>query len=69
MKGIPSRATSSWQLDIQKLKSDPDERTKINGWKTVSAGGSPIVFINGRAKAQPTVEEIVTAYQHAAKHQ
>lgn len=65
MKGIPCRAISRWQLDVEKLKSDPDEIKKINGWKKVSGGGYPIVFINGWAKAQPAVEEIVTAYKYS----
>jgi len=33
-------------------------------FNNIMAKGPPVVFINGKAMAQPSVEEIVAEYQH-----
>lgn len=37
----------------------------INSWNRVKEGPEPIVVINGKAKANPTVEEVVAEYDHS----
>jgi hypothetical protein len=38
-----------------------------SGWTEMSRGGLPIVFINGRAKANPTINQVVTEFNHSIK--
>ena len=33
-------------------------------WNTVMKGTPPIVYINGKAKANPTLEDVVTEYHN-----
>lgn len=39
----------------------------VSGWKEMSRGGLPIVFINGRAKANPTITQVVTEFNNSVK--
>ena len=34
----------------------------MNEWNRVYAGPAPMIIINGRAKASPTIEEVVAEY-------
>ncbi|MFH1146960.1 MAG: hypothetical protein V1736_04560 [Pseudomonadota bacterium] len=34
----------------------------INAWNRVNEGPSPIVIVNSKAKANPTVDEVVAEY-------
>jgi hypothetical protein len=38
------------------------EAELMQAWKSVSAGPPPIVVINGKARSNPTIEQIVDEY-------
>lgn len=43
---------------------DPDasQLKKLRALNDVMKGGPPVVFINGMAKANPTLDEVITEY-------
>lgn len=59
--GIPNIRSSSYSSNI----TDPTEEQKAGVERAVSVlnGEIPAVFINGMAKANPTVEEVAFEYE------
>jgi len=43
------------------------DKELVRAWQPIMQGTPPIVFINGKAKANPTVEEIITEYNNSWK--
>lgn len=39
----------------------------IRAWQKITKGPPPIVFINGKAKVNPTVQEIVAEYNNSGE--
>ena len=39
----------------------------IRAWQPIMQGAPPIVFIDGKAKANPTVEEVAVEYHKAGE--
>jgi hypothetical protein len=59
MKGVPHKLTSS-------ISFQPTQQAELmRAWQSVSAGPPPIVVINGKARANPTIEQIVDEYSQA----
>lgn len=48
---------------------DPDasQLKKLRTLNDVMKGGPPVVFINGMAKANPTLDEVITEYNRYNK--
>ena len=56
---IPCRFVTS----VQNIQQGDQELTQA--WNTVMQGMPPIVYINGKAKANPTLEDVVTEYHNS----
>jgi hypothetical protein len=54
---IPSRVISSFKLEM----ATPNEKL-MNTWNEIFNSGPPVVFINGMAKANPTVQDVINEY-------
>jgi hypothetical protein len=48
---------------VQNIQQGDQELTQA--WNTVMQGMPPIVYINGKAKANPTLEDVVTEYHNS----
>lgn len=57
MRQIPHRVTSSGEFEQEGMTLE-----LMNEWNRVYAGPAPMIIINGRAKASPTIEEVVAEY-------
>lgn len=54
-QNIPCRLTTSVQVQ-------QGDQELIRAWNNVMQGTPPIVYINGKAKANPTLDDVVTEY-------
>lgn len=57
-RGIPHRL---WHGSFR-VRHDDDKEAKAN-WAAVSAAGTPQVYIDGMAKGNPSVEDVVAEYE------
>jgi hypothetical protein len=56
MKNMPHKLASS--ISFQPTQ----EAELVRAWQSVSAGPPPIVVIHGKARSNPTIEQIVDEY-------
>jgi hypothetical protein len=59
---IPYRQTSSISLNSDSMGSD-DVFADISQMDQLMAGDSPVVFINAKGKANPTIDEVLAEYR------
>lgn len=60
-KGIPNRRSSSFSLNLKEPTAELQAAVKRT--TDVMNGTIPAVFINGMAKANPTLDEVVAEYE------
>jgi hypothetical protein len=59
--GLPVVRTNNISFD-----SAPSDRGDFDRMNAVMTGTLPIVFVRGRAKANPTIEEVITEFKGSA---
>ena len=59
--GIPNQLTSS--ISFQPVQ----QAELVSAWQSVNKGLVPIVIIRGKAKSNPTVQEVLDEYMQASK--
>lgn len=63
-RGIPNRQSASYSADYGGALT-ADQKSRLDWAVRVMRAEIPAVFINGRAKANPTSDEVATEYRVA----
>lgn len=60
-RGIPNARSSAYNINIQSPTAE--QRAAVERTVAVLKGEVPAVFVNGMAKANPSLEEVVSEYE------